>query len=348
MNISTIWLTTNRSCNNNCDWCYARESQKNKHMNIQDAFHIVDVAKTMGVKKVILIGGEPTLYENIFELTQYIHSKGMKVWIASNGRAFSNFEFSKKIVDSGADRFDLSLKATTEEEYLKATHSKGFEELIKGYSNLAKLGLFPSVSYVIVNDSFEKIEEIVKIIENNNIRNFTFQFVKPVIQMQSEEIMDIDSMGKFAKKIYERMQTVDTNFRIELSFPLCAIERNTLINMIKEQKVNTCCHIQRGAGVVFDTDFKILPCNHFVELPFTQEKMNKCTQIELEKYLRSDKVNNFRNVARKYPAEKCISCKLWDYCGGGCFTRWFYLNPNDQIKGFEDDGISIVEEGELF
>ena len=343
-NISTVWLTTNRSCNNACDWCYAKisENQQTK-MDLPSAMHCVDLAKSMGAKKVILIGGEPTLYENLLTLISYIHNKDMQVWIATNGRKLADFSFAQSLANAGVDRFDLSLKATTEEEYMLVTHNYWLGEFLNGYKNLSKLGFFPNVSYVIVDDSINKINEIIEIVQENNIRNITFQFVKPVVQLNSEEIMDIQVMGNFVSKVYHRMLNVDTNFKIEVSFPLCVINSDDLVNMINNTKINTCCHIQRGNGVVFDTEFKILPCNHFVTFPFKNESLRMCSLEQLENFLHSENVARFRKVARSFPSIKCSKCKLWSQCGGGCFTRWFYINPQSQIPGFQDDGQWVLD-----
>ena len=337
MKVNTIWLTTNRSCNNRCEWCYAKNGNYSEQMSLTDACAIVDVAQEMQVKKIIIIGGEPTLYENLFELVEYISNKGIEVWMASNGRKMSDFDYAKKLVSCGVSRFDLSLKATSEEEYYELTNNHGFNELLEGYHNLTKLGVFPNMSYVIVDNCFDKIEKIIAIIEENNIRNFTFQFVKPVITMKSEDIMPLDEMGRFVERVYKRVKSIDMNYKLEISFPLCEIEPNVLSEMIESKVINTCCHIQKGTGIVFDTNFKILPCNHFVDLPYKEQSMKGCTQANLEEYFESDEVLEFRKKSRCFPSEKCIQCSLWKMCGGGCFTRWFYLEPDKVIKGFSKE-----------
>ncbi len=334
MTVNTIWLTTNRTCNNKCEWCYAKNGKPTEQMSLADACGIVDVAKKMHVKKIIIIGGEPTLYDNLFELVKYISDNGIEVWMASNGRMMSDADFAKKLVSCGVSRFDLSLKATSEGEYFELTHNKGFDEALKGYKNLADLGLFPNMSYVIIDDNFKKIEEIIEIIEKNNIRNFTFQFVKPVVSLKSDDIMPLDKMGSFVAQIYKRMKNVDVNYKLEISFPLCVIEPQILSEMIEAKVINTCCHIQKGTGVVFDNYFRILPCNHFVDFPYKPESMKGCTQASLEEYFESPEVLEFRKKSRYYPSEKCASCSLWNICGGGCFTRWFYIDPKTAINGF--------------
>lgn len=346
MNINTIWLTTNRSCNNKCSWCYAQNNSSNSAiMDFSSACRIVDMASEVHVKKIILIGGEPTLYENLIDLVRYIRSKDIDVWIATNGRLLSNMSFSKRLVEAGADKFDLSLKGTSEEEYKELTNSSGFTEFLNGYRNLVAIGKHPNASYVIVNDSILTIDRLIDIIQTYEIRSFTFQFVKPVIQSMSNPIMPLPSMGKVLVYIYNKMKSLDVNcqYRFEVSFPLCMIDEDILVDLIKSECISTCCHIQSGKGLIFDTRLHVLPCNHFVDLPFSDETFESCTIAQIDSFLNSAPVVKFRGVTKRYPAKKCSSCKLWDKCGGGCFTRWLYLNPEKEILGFSDDGLSVIQ-----
>ena len=52
----------------------------------------------------------------------------------------------------------------------------------------------------------------------------------------------------------------------------------------------------------------------------------------LDELYESEQVKRFRELARAYPAEKCVTCERWEICGGGCFTRWLCENPTDYIK----------------
>ena len=67
-NIKTGWLTVTRKCNNFCEWCYTQNKLSCESMKFDDAMSSVDKLVEMGVKRIVLIGGEPTLYPNFFKL----------------------------------------------------------------------------------------------------------------------------------------------------------------------------------------------------------------------------------------------------------------------------------------
>ncbi len=333
MDFTTAWLTTNRTCNNRCQWCYALSTlNRNSSMPLDKAISLVDALYERNVKRIVLIGGEPTIYSHFIELISYIRSKGMRVSVATNGRRFSDLAFTKAVLNAGINGIDISIKGLSEEEYFINTSSYGLKEMLQGYQNLISLGFTPSVSYVFVNDDSENLDNLINFINSNSISLFSFQFVKPVLGSSSNEnSFDLKDMGKFVGEIYKRMSKTSIKYCIEISFPLCLIDQTILEKLSEENRIINCCHVPRGSGINFDENFKIIPCNHFADYPFSDRPVDPFTPSSIEEIMKSDIVTRFRHLARSYPSLKCQSCNLWDQCGGGCFTRWLSLDPNDYI-----------------
>lgn len=334
MDFTTAWLTTNRTCNNNCNWCYAKNSLNSKTiMDLSKTKQLVDNLKKRNVKRIILIGGEPTIYPYFIDLIKYIRESNMRVSIATNGRKFSDMSFASKVLNAGINGIDISLKAITEEEYKNNTGSYGLKEMLDGYNNLKKLNFNPSVSYVIVDDDHIKFDALVSFLIKNNITDCSFQFVKPVLEMnKTEKLLDLKKMGIFVEYIYNKLSLTNINYTIEISFPLCLINKTVLEKLSNENRIINCCHVPRGSGINFDENFKIIPCNHFVNFPFSESPIDVSDNASIDEIMNSDMVNDFRKKSRCYPALKCQTCNLWSQCGGGCFTRWLTLDPNDYIK----------------
>lgn len=99
MNIKSAWLTTTRSCNCRCNWCYAKETLGWKSfMDFDKAILAVDELKRKGVSKIVLIGGGPTIYNRFLDLIKYIHKSGINCTIATNGIKFKDINFAKATV----------------------------------------------------------------------------------------------------------------------------------------------------------------------------------------------------------------------------------------------------------
>lgn len=139
--LTTAWFTVNRNCQFHCEWCYAKESTPSQIMDFEKAKSTVDALHKKGIKKIILIGGEPLLYKNIITLAEYIAKKNILVSIATNGQALKSETLCKNIVLSGVKNVNISLKGTSENEYEHNVGSKGLQTAIDGYHNLKNAGL---------------------------------------------------------------------------------------------------------------------------------------------------------------------------------------------------------------
>lgn len=334
MNFSTAWLTTNRTCNNNCTWCYAKNTLHSKQiMDFEKAKEAVEELKRRKVKRIVLIGGEPTIYKYFTDLIQFIRDRNILVTVATNGKQFKDLAFAKKVIDAGVSKIDFSIKAFSEEEYFKNTGNYGLEDMIIGYKNLMDLGFNPSLSYVIAENNPYNIDELIRFLENNNFTKICLQFIKPILSIDNSfEAPDLKQMGNLVEEIYNKMKNTKINYSIEISFPLCLIKEEILEKLMKEKRVFNCCHITKGSGINIDETFKILPCNHFAEFPFSEESIDFSDNKSLDALYNTDIVKIFRERVRSYPTIKCQKCNLWNQCGGGCFTYWLTADPNIYIK----------------
>lgn len=332
--VKVAWITLNRNCNLKCDWCYAKESSKKGSMDYKKLVSLISNLSLQGIEKIILIGGEPLLYPKIYEICNLIKDYNINQSITTNGILLANMKTCESLVASGLKAYNMSLKGVSSEEYCRTSCKNGLEYFITAYKNLKKLNIEPLVSYVIIDDSKEKLEKLITLLEENDMNNIAFQFVKPVLKFDTNHnnMMKLDKMGKFCEYLFKRMLKTNINFSIEVSFPLCLIDRRILEDMLEKKVINTCCHIQKGTALVLDTDFKVLPCNHFVNYPFDIKSVDVDSQNFISNAFSEREVIEFRNKVSCYPSYNCKSCNLWNYCGGGCFTRWLYEVPSDYIK----------------
>lgn len=332
-NIYTAWLTTNYTCNCKCDWCYAQKMlAKHRTMDLRYAKQIVKYLQAKGIQTITLIGGEPTIYPNLVELICYIKSLGMKVRLATNGKRFKDRNFVQQIVSSGIDGINISIKGTTEEEYFYNTHQTGLSEMIEGYHNLKHLGFEPSISYVVTTKETKKFDKFVDMLLKEKLDNLVIQFEKPSLSTDdNSKTMNIMDMGNFTSYIFSVLENYGFNYTVETSFPLCLIKNTVLQEMLDKKRISTCCHVQKGNGIVFDVTGEVIPCNHFLGYPFENKPLNLQNEKAMEELLDSEIVKQFRNTVNRYPSDRCAKCNLWHICGGGCFTRWFYIDPKKYI-----------------
>lgn len=318
------WFTTNRSCNCKCAWCYANDYRGKKDtMDYNLAKKYIKELPNIGVRKVILIGGEPTIYKDITKMIKMLNKEHIMISMASNGIKFSDYKFAKLLVSAGLNNINISLKGTSEEEYLESTKVYGLQKAIEGYHNLKKLGANVSLSYVLCSNDTKKIDELLTLIEKYKLDDISFQFYKPSIFTKDDNVPTIDELASICSYVYDKFENKNIKYSIEMSLPLCHLPKNLLNNLIKKNRISTCCHIGKGKGIVFDTNFNILPCNHFLNISLNKKIIQP---KEIVDFWNSEIAQNFRKKVNTYPTNKCSKCDKWSICGGGCLLRW--LSPN--------------------
>jgi len=327
---SVVWLTTNRTCNNKCKWCYTfNYNCNNLTMDNRKVEKYIDALAHENIKKIILIGGEPTINKNIIDIIKYIKKNNITVSMASNGRKFSDIDFTLDCHKAGLDFVNVSVKGINEDQYIKNTGCQGYNEMMLGYNNLKNVGIKTVLSYVITNDNKQEFIELKDMLIENNVDKMFFMLYKPSID-DIYETITIHELAKACKTIYEVFKKSSIKINIEMSIPLCLFEKKLVDEWIDKKVISTCCHISKGRGIIFDTDFNILPCNHFVDHPLNDIKINENKLIE---FWNSSDCTEFRKIVGTFPSLKCQKCAMWNYCGGGCFLRWLKDNPDDYICG---------------
>lgn len=86
-NLEIALFETTSRCNLNCIFCGSDcKNQLNpKELSIQEWRNAVDGLAELGVKRIVLSGGEPTLKEGIGDLIVHIDSRGIEWGMVSNG-----------------------------------------------------------------------------------------------------------------------------------------------------------------------------------------------------------------------------------------------------------------------
>ncbi|MDO8602380.1 MAG: radical SAM protein [Candidatus Omnitrophota bacterium] len=126
-------------CNLRCVYCYASSiinSKEIREPNLSDLKNIVDQIYKAGCRWVDILGGEPLIRDDIEEIVDYIHGKGMFIEITTNG-----YFVQKRI---GAlkklDHVCISLDGNKESNDL-ARGNGSFEKIAEGIEFGVKNGL---------------------------------------------------------------------------------------------------------------------------------------------------------------------------------------------------------------
>ena len=170
-NDNTLFVTA--QCNNRCIMCCQPPLA---HDDIDALYekniHIIENAPE-GIKVVGITGGEPTLLgDRLFSLIEQIRRRmpSAAIHILSNGRNFSDLEYTKKLKEVGGDNVFVGIPIHS--DYYKdhdsiAGVNGSFEETMHGLYNLNSVGIDIELRIVINAINFRRLANLSNYIFKN-------------------------------------------------------------------------------------------------------------------------------------------------------------------------------------
>jgi len=167
-------------CNNNCIFCL--NEKRDDIVSKEHIFQEIEKCKEGGIDSISFTGGEPAIRKDFFELLGFANKRGMKIGIHSNGRIFSYFSFSKKVLEFCPKDYMVSLHAHNEGLNYKLTRVKGaFRQSVDGIKNLIRLNGQNAVLVNVVVNRFN-VNHLKDIAEHHislGVKKVQFSWVRP-------------------------------------------------------------------------------------------------------------------------------------------------------------------------
>jgi len=127
-------------CNNNCLFCNVGKGKNTPFFKIKKKIENFNFKEND--HRIVFTGAEPTIRKDIFNLLKSVKKRKIDIiQLNTNGKTFSDKEFAKKTIKSGANYFKIPLHASSSQLHDKITQTKdSFSQTIKGIKNLIELG----------------------------------------------------------------------------------------------------------------------------------------------------------------------------------------------------------------
>jgi pyrroloquinoline quinone biosynthesis protein E len=105
----TVHLALTRRCNQSCPGCYAFHAGADEagEWSVADLCHLIDQWAEMRVFQMAVGGGEPLLYEGLFEVLEYARQKGIVCNLTTNGTLLDE-ELVRHLERVGVARVNVS------------------------------------------------------------------------------------------------------------------------------------------------------------------------------------------------------------------------------------------------
>ena len=219
--VTNLRISLTQDCNYACFFCHREGQHFNARLELTPAEieRLVRIASRLGIKKVKLTGGEPTVRGDIIEIVRRIKPYLRDLSMTTNGSRLK--ELARPLAEAGLDRVNVSLHSLRPEIYKKITGVdmldvvlEGIEEAVK-YLSPVKLnmtvmkGLNDDEIWEMV-DFAAKTGAILQLIELEAPREFTetrffrkyFYPLKPVEKKLEEMAVEIRERRMHRRRKY--------------------------------------------------------------------------------------------------------------------------------------------------
>jgi len=175
---SVVYVSVNNRCNYFCEFCdIGRANLERKRIRSDFVYNLWTeemvpfetwksvVDDVSQFKPIIAVTStEPSLYPRLFELIDYVHSKGMEIWVTTNG--FLLPIQASELLQSKLDRLQVSIDGPPEVHDRIRGVKGGFQRAMDGVKyiirNRSGKKPYVSLNYVICDLNYDHLLETVK------------------------------------------------------------------------------------------------------------------------------------------------------------------------------------------
>lgn len=209
----TMEIEFNSECNFNCIYCYASNEPTEDALSREEFKNVILDAKSLGVRSMVILGGEPTLYPHLLEMIRFMREQGLRVELFTNGA-----KMTRELAD---ELFSLDvtvvLKMNTFERKIQDLMSglkSAYDQIHVAFDNLKAAGYPTSektlgISTVICQYNFGELEHFWRWLRDQGITPY-FEMITPQGRAKERDNLYVET-----EKVYElfvKLSAIDREY----------------------------------------------------------------------------------------------------------------------------------------
>jgi AdoMet-dependent heme synthase len=326
-----FWELT-KKCNLTCKHCRAEseEIDYTGELSFEEITSVIDDISADYKPILVLTGGEPLYRDDIYDISSYAVSKGLRVALASNGTLIDS-KAASRIKEAGVSRVSISLDgpdAATHDDFRGIQGS--FDDALRGVNELKKQDIEFQFNTTITKRNVDMVDDILDITVKEGAHALHLFMLVPVgcgVQIAESDMISSERYEEVLNWFYDKSKVVPMEFKAtcaphyyriirqrakeegrKLTFEtdgMAAMTRGCLAGsgvcfISHRGDVQPCGYLPLKAGNVLETPFKTI----WQESELFQQ-MRDVTLLE----------------------GKCGACEYGMVCGG-CRARAYYATGN--------------------
>lgn len=171
-----VYLELTRACNLKCIHCLNNSGIKQKdELTKEDLLKLIKNFSSHGVQEIRFTGGEPLLFNGIYDLIRFATEEGICTSLGTNGTLVTK-EVAKKLKESGLKKVVVSIDGN-KKIHDKIRGRKNYQKAMHGLKYLQKNGINVRVNSVIMKSNMDDVIKLAKKMSRKKITIFIRRFI---------------------------------------------------------------------------------------------------------------------------------------------------------------------------
>jgi MoaA/NifB/PqqE/SkfB family radical SAM enzyme/PP-loop superfamily ATP-utilizing enzyme len=214
-----IKIRLDSPCDNDCIFCFSKRGET----DYTEYTKQVEKASKEEKDGIIIVGGEPTMREDLVDMVSFAKEKGFKkITLFTNARPLSNKNYAETLIKAGVSDFVVLVWGPTEKIHDTITRTEGsFKETVEGIKNivLIKGGEVILGKTGILMENYKHLPELAEFFSELGIKWMNFE-LPPV---EDSCISLTPDVMEYVFKAIETANNLGTYLGIE-NIPFCTMK----------------------------------------------------------------------------------------------------------------------------
>ncbi|MBU1568882.1 MAG: radical SAM protein [Proteobacteria bacterium] len=200
-----------RICNFRCSYCYVDEKVEcGNELSRDEIKDVILQAKELGARKIIILGGEPSIYPHLVEMLRFLGKEKLKIEMFTNGSGI-NREVASVLAEQ---KVRIALKMNSRDEITQdvlAGKNGAYQIINKALITLREAGypskeLFLAISTVICQQNIKELPALWQWLREENIEPF-FEVITPQANALANTWLGVNPQN--LKELFEKLSKID-------------------------------------------------------------------------------------------------------------------------------------------
>lgn len=303
----TVHLAITTRCNLLCPGCYALQPSAGPELTPAELCGLIDQWSQMRIFQLAVGGGEPLLYEGLFEVLSYARQQGMVPNLTTNG-VLLTAEVVRRLEEAGVSKVNLSWNGPGH------TPRQRSQVVRQALPLLLDSTLQVGVNLLVTSTMIPSLSDVLAQLQKLGLRQVTLLRPKPPTVptktsrawYHSNRLRHVDLL---------RLRTILSswrgNLKLEVGSALVGLMGNVPPSTLRQRAVYGCAAARRICTVW--PDGRVSPCSFLADL--SAGNVHRTAFAELWQHGRN--WHALRDPTAR-PQGGCIGCTIGSQCGGAC------------------------------